>query len=200
VNEITTVIFDIGGVLVNIDSNAFLRPLGIEQNRISRLEKQAIERIAKEYEIGHVGNEEFFKMLDKIFKGKHTRKKLENAWNAIVIEENSSIIPIVNAIRASYQTAILSNTNPAHFQASCDTAAILKKFSKLYLSFRIGTAKPNLKVYQYVIRDLSAEPSSFLFIDDLAENVAAAVKCGMKGIVFKDVPSLYSELRFRQIL
>src|SRR5208283_6160187 len=199
VDKIKTVIFDIGGVLLNIDHDAFPRKLGIERSRVNHVDKQAIEQIAKEYEIGRIGTEEFFGMMDEIFKGKYTSEKLENAWNAIVVEENSEIIPVVNAIQARYQTAILSNTNPAHFQESCDTAAIVKKFSKLYLSFQIGAAKPDPAAYQYVIRNLSAEPSSLLFIDDLAENVAAAMKCGMEGIIFKDVSSLFSELRLRQI-
>jgi putative hydrolase of the HAD superfamily len=200
VDKIKTVIFDIGGVLANIDSNAFPRLLGIERSRGNHVDERAIERMAKEYEIGRADTEEFFWMMHEIFKGKFTREKLENAWNATVVEENSAIIPIVDAIQARYQTAILSNTNPAHFQESCDTAAIVKKFSRLYLSFRIGASKPDPAVYQYVIRDLSADPSSILFIDDLAENVAAAVKCGMQGIVFKDASGLSSELRLRQVL
>ena len=198
-DKIKTVIFDIGGVLINIDSNVFPRQLGIERNRVSHVDEQAIERIAKEYEIGHIGTEDFFGMMNEIFKGKYAREKLEKAWNATVLEENSAIIPIVDEILVSYQTAILSNTSPAHFQRSLDTAAILKKFSRLYLSFRIGAAKPDPAVYEYVIHDLAAEPSSLLFIDDLPENVAAAVKCGMEGIVFKNVSGLYSELRLRKI-
>ena len=199
-DKIKTIIFDIGGVLVNIDFDAFPRLLGIERSRVSHVDEQAIERIAREYEIGRIGTEDFFGMMDEIFRGKYTREKLENAWNATVVEENSAIIPIVDAVKGSYQTAILSNTNPMHFQKSVETAGMVKKFSRLYLSFQIRAAKPDLAAYQYVIRDLSAKPSSLLFIDDLAENVAAAVKCGMEGIVFKDASSLYSELRLRQML
>jgi putative hydrolase of the HAD superfamily len=200
VDKIKTIIFDIGGVLVNIDFDAFPRLLGIERSRVSHVDEQAIERIARDYEIGRIGTEDFFGMMDEIFRGKYTREKLENAWNATVVEENSAIIPIVDAVKGSYQTAILSNTNPMHFQKSVETAGMVKKFSRLYLSFQIRAAKPDLAAYQHVIRDLSAKPSSLLFIDDLAENVAAAVKCGMEGIVFKDASSLYSELRLRQLL
>jgi putative hydrolase of the HAD superfamily len=200
VDKIKTVIFDIGGVLANIDIDAFPRLIGIERGRGNHIDERAIERMTKEYEQGRVDTEEFFGMMHEIFKGKYTREKLENAWNATVVEENSAIIPIVNAIQASYQTAILSNTNPAHFQKSCDTAAIVKKFSRLYLSFQIGASKPDAAAYQYVIRDLSADPSSLLFIDDLEENVAAAVKCGMQGIVFKDASGFNSELRLRKML
>ena len=173
-DKIKTVIFDIGGVLVNVDFDAFPRLVGIERNRVNPFDVQAIERMAREYEIGRIGTEEFFGMMDEIFKGKFTRKKLENAWNATVVEENSAIVPIVDAIQTRHQIAILSNTNPTHFQKSCDVAAIIKKFSKFYLSFQIGASKPDEAVYQYVIQDLSVEPSSLLFIDDIAENVTCS--------------------------
>ena len=199
-SSISTVIFDMGRVLVNIDFDAFPRLLGLERNRPNRVDEQAIRQMARDYETGRIGTEQFFGKLDEIFRRKYTREQLLNAWNAIIQDENSAIVPIVDAVRAKYQTAILSNTSPVHFEKSFNTTAILKKFSRSYLSFQIGAAKPDPAVYLYVIRDIAAEPSSILFIDDVSENVAAAVKSGMEGIVFKDVPSLYAELRLRQIL
>ena len=73
-DKITTVIFDIGGVLVNIDFDAFPRLLGIERSRANHVDEQAIERMAREYEIGRIGTEEFFGMMDEFFKGKYTRE------------------------------------------------------------------------------------------------------------------------------
>ena len=198
--NITTVIFDLGRVLVNIDFEAFPRVLGIERNCTNHVDEKAIEQLAIQYETGRIGTEQFFGSMDKVFKGKYTREQLANAWNAIIQEENSTIAPIVDAIQARYQTAILSNTSPTHFQKSRDTTAIVKKFSKLYLSFQIGATKPNPAVYQYVIRDLSVEPSSLLFIDDIAENITAAQKCGIEGILFQDAHRLETEMHLRQIL
>jgi glucose-1-phosphatase len=199
-NKITTVIFDMGRVLVDIDFEAFPRALGIERDHTNHLGEKAIERLAKQYETGRIGIEQFFVSMAMTFKGEYTRQQLVDAWNAIIREENSAMVPIVEAVQAKYQTAILSNTNPTHFKKSHDTTAIIKKFSKSYLSYQIGATKPDPAVYQYVIRDLSVEPSSLLFIDDIAENVYAAKNCGMEGIVFKDVPHLQTELHVRKIL
>jgi putative hydrolase of the HAD superfamily len=200
VDNISTVIFDIGGVLINIDPEAFPRLLGIDRNRDHHVDEKAIELTAKEYETGQIVTEEFFGKMDKIFKGNYTREELANAWNAIVQEENSTIIPIVEVLQSKYQTAILSNTNLLHFQKSIGTAPSIKKFTKSYLSYQIGASKPDPAIYQFVISDLSVAPSSVLLIDDIAENIAAALKCGMTGIVFKDVSALSSELRLRKIL
>ncbi len=196
---ISTVIFDIGGVLINIDPGAFPRMLGVDPNRIHYSDKNAIEEAAKEYETGRIDTEEFFRKIDQIFEGKYTPDKLANAWNAIVRKENLNIIPIVDAVQSKYQTAILSNTNPLHYQRSIETAAILKKFNRSYLSYQIGASKPDPAIYQFVINDLSVHPSSILLIDDIGENVAAALKSGMAGIVFKDSSLLYRELSLRKV-
>jgi len=200
VDSISTVIFDIGGVLINIDPGAFPRLLGFDRNPLNHLDEKAIARTAKEYETGRIGTEVFFGKLDKIFNEKYTREQLANAWNAIVQEENSAIIPIVETLQSKYQTAILSNTNLLHYQKSIDTAAIVKKFPKSYLSYQIGASKPDPAIYRFVITDSAVHPSSILLIDDIGENIAAALNCGMAGIVFKDVSALYSELRLRNIL
>jgi putative hydrolase of the HAD superfamily len=109
-------------------------------------------------------------------------------------------LPIVDAVQARCRTAVLSNTNPIHFQKSSDGTTILKKFSKRYLSFQIGAVKPDPEIYRYVVRDLSVEPSTIVLIDDVAENVKAAGQCGMVGILFENVSKLEKDLRLRRIL
>jgi putative hydrolase of the HAD superfamily len=194
------ILFDLGNVLVHIDFDAFPRLLGIDRTRANHTDKAAIEMTAIQYERGRITTEQFFDSLDKIFQHKFTRQQLLAAWNAIIEEENSAIGPIVNALQARYRTAILSNTSPTHFQKAIDTSPIIRRFLKRYLSYEIGSMKPDSAAYQHVIHDLKAKPSSILFIDDISENVIAAHESGMDGILFRDVSQLGSELRSRKIL
>ncbi|HTY09976.1 MAG TPA: HAD-IA family hydrolase [Bacteroidota bacterium] len=199
-SKITTVIFDMGRVLVDIDFDAFPRLLGIDKKRINRADEEAVQDMAREYETGRIGTDHFFKELDRIFKGKYSRQELETAWNAIIVKENSAIVPLVDAVRTRYQIAVLSNTSSTHFRRSCDVAPVLQKFSKKYLSYQLGAAKPDPAVYRHAIRDLSADPASLLFIDDVVENINAAVQCGMNGIVFTGVASLNTALILQHVL
>ena len=198
--EISTVIFDLGRVLVNIDFDAFPRALGIDRKHADKTVEAAVERMAVQYETGKIGTDQFLESLEKIFLGKFSREQLLAAWNAIIEEENAAMLPIVDAVQARYQTAILSNTSPTHFIKAYDTTAIIKKFSKRYLSFQIGSMKPDPVVYNYVIRDLSAAPSSILFIDDISENITAAMKCGIQGLLYTDIPHLKADFLLKQIL
>jgi HAD superfamily hydrolase (TIGR01509 family) len=196
----STILFDLGRVLVNIDFDAFPRSLGIDPEHARLDKKTAVGRLAIRYETGRLTSDEFFETLGELFHGRYTREQLVAAWNAIIREENSAIVPIVDAVQARYSTAVLSNTSPTHFQKAYDTTTIIKKFSNRYLSFQIGAVKPDPEVYNYVLRDLSTEPSTIVLIDDVAENVEAAGRCGMVGILFEDVAKLEKDLRGRRIL
>lgn len=196
----SVIMFDLGRVLVDLDFDAFPRLLGFERSDANPVVKTTIERLAIRYETGNVTTEQFFNSLDKILQHKYRREDLLEAWNAIIGEENSAILPIVDSVQLRYKTAILSNTSPTHFQKALDTSPMLRKITKRYLSYEIGAMKPNLTVYKHVIQDLKADPSTILFIDDISENIIAAQQCGMGGILFTDPIRLKRDLESINIL
>lgn len=57
-----------------------------------------------------------------------------------------------------------------------------------------GVAKPDPRIYLLAAQRTGLPPSSLVFVDDRADNVAAAVEVGMAGIVFTDPDSLRAEL------
>jgi putative hydrolase of the HAD superfamily len=197
---LSVIVFDLGRVLVGLDFNAFPRLLGFERSHASPSVKPSIERLVIQYEKGKITTEQFLNSLDEILHHKFRREELLNAWNAIIGEENSAIAPIVDAVQLRYRTAILSNTSPTHFQKALNTSSILRKFSKRYLSYEIGVMKPNLAVYRHVIENLNVDPSTILFIDDISENIIAAQRCGMVGVLFTDPLRLRRELESRGVL
>ena len=199
-NRISIIAFDLGRVLVNIDFDAFPRSLGIKKSDPMYADEQRIKQLAFEYEIGKVGTEKFFDLIEGIFQHKYSRSRLLEAWNAIIEDEVSGIAPIVDKLQSKYQTALLSNTNPIHFQKALETAPILGKFSRKFLSYEMGAAKPDEAAYRYMIRGLGKESPTILFIDDIDENIIAARKCGIFGIRFRAVPQLKDDLHNMGIL
>lgn len=169
--------------------------MGIEPTQVQREEKEVVGRLVVRYETGRLTSDEFFEELGDLFQHRYTREHLLKAWNAIIKEENYSIVPIVEAIQASHKSAVLSNTSPTHIRKALETTTILQKFPKRYLSFEIGAVKPDRAIFDFVIRDLSDEPATIALIDDVAENVRAAEECGMVGILFTDLPNLRRDLR-----
>ena len=50
-----------------------------------------------------------------------------------------------------------------------------------YVSYEMGLRKPQAEIYQAVVSESGLIPQETLFIDDLLENVQAAVSCGWHG-------------------
>jgi putative hydrolase of the HAD superfamily len=91
-------------------------------------------------------------------------------------------------------TAIVSNMGESVLEAMEREFEWLKRFDALVWSFQLGIVKPDPAIYRYVLEKLGTQAEEALFIDDRQENVDAAIKLGMKGIVFSNVERLRGEL------
>jgi len=66
-------------------------------------------------------------------------------------------------------------------------------FKQVY-SYSHKVTKPNPKIYKILLNKLKTRPNQCLFVDDRRENVAAAKRAGMRGLVFKSNTRLFSEI------
>jgi HAD superfamily hydrolase (TIGR01509 family) len=64
----------------------------------------------------------------------------------------------------------------------------------LLLQLSPGRRQARPAAFQIVLRDLGAKPDEVLFIDDRAENTAAARNLGMRTITFTSASALDREL------
>ncbi len=193
-NTITTVIFDLGRVLMDIDFRAFSRALRLNHRGTGIFSEKKLELLAFKYETGKMSTEEFFASLSTFFGKRFSHRELFEAWNAIVGGEKKDMAPIVARVQQQYRTAILSNTNEAHFKYAALTIPLIQKIPLHFLSYKIGAVKPDPHVYFHVINALNSDPSSLLFIDDIPENISAAQAVGMEGLIFQTPAQLRSEL------
>jgi putative hydrolase of the HAD superfamily len=95
--------------------------------------------------------------------------------------------------RTGIELALLSNA-PEPIARAIDRSGWSRHFDQRYYSCRLGAAKPDPRAFQIVLRDLGAKPGEVLFIDDRAENTAAARNLGMRTITFTSASALDGEL------
>jgi putative hydrolase of the HAD superfamily len=95
--------------------------------------------------------------------------------------------------RTGIRLALLSNA-PEPIARAIDGSRWSRDFDHCYYSCRLGAAKPDPRAFRIVLRDLGAKPDEVLFIDDRAENTAAARNPGMHTITFTSASALDSEL------
>jgi putative hydrolase of the HAD superfamily len=96
--------------------------------------------------------------------------------------------------REKHRLYILSNL-------PLETADYLEKkytiwelFDGIVFSSRIKLIKPSPEIYQYILNKFDLIPEETVFLDDLKENVDAAVREGINGIHFQSAEQAKSEL------
>lgn len=75
------------------------------------------------------------------------------------------------------------------------TFAWIQNFDVLVWSYQLGIAKPDPEIYRHALERLGTAPGETLFIDDKRENIDAAVKLGMRGMVFTNPEDLRGQIR-----
>lgn len=79
----------------------------------------------------------------------------------------------------------LTNWGDEHFDIAAGHFAFFNEFDRAFVSARLGLIKPDPAIYEVVERETGHAPGALLFVDDKAENVAAAVARGWRAHQFE---------------
>ena len=88
--------------------------------------------------------------------------------------------------RPATTVAVMSNTNAAHVLWLDEHLPELREFDLVMMSNEVGLLKPDPAIFETALDLLNVTPAQALFIDDIAENVAAARALGIAGLVHTD--------------
>ena len=79
----------------------------------------------------------------------------------------------------------LSNFGIQSFDYAKSIYRFLEEFDRSYISGHMGVIKPDPLIYRMVEADCGVEPDGLLFVDDRADNIAAAVARGWQTHLFE---------------
>jgi glucose-1-phosphatase len=191
---IKNLIFDLGGIIINIDFQltfeAFAKASG--KDVISTVRKFEGERIFSRFEKGELSPKELRSLLNQELNTSLSDDAFDHAWNALLKDIPSVRIEMLKELGKSHRLFLLSNTNSIHIAAVNEilhkTSGITTLdllFEKVYYSYDIKMAKPDLEIYEYVLKQNNLNASESLFIDDNAANIEGASKAGLKTLHVK---------------
>jgi len=157
------------------------------QKRISYLEHQV--------NLGSITENQFYNHLVKEFDVHLTSKQIHDKITARM-KTNKSLVAYIPKIKKS-KIALFSNSlgHMASEMLLKRRLARKKIFDKVFLSNVIHMAKPAERAYHFVVEKLEVKPHEALMVDDRKENIEAAKKAGMQGIVFKNTIQFKKELK-----
>ena len=96
-------------------------------------------------------------------------------WSRALLPGSTEIL---TALRSRFQVAALSNANAVHWQRN-EVLGVPALFDRVFSSHELGMRKPELELYEHVLREMGVLPAATVFFDDLEINVAAARRLGM---------------------
>ena len=88
----------------------------------------------------------------------------------------------------------LTNWSAETFPQQRERFAFLSWFDGIVVSGREGVIKPDARIFRILLERHGVAPESAVFIDDVAENAAAAAALGLHGIHFQSPEQLRREL------
>lgn len=205
-NGIRNIIFDLGGVLLNIDPRKTIEAfgkLGMEQ-LVGDKGLSYDHDIFYQMEQGKITPEEFRNGVRQLLTKEVSDDEIDAAWTAMLLDFPAIRVGLVKNLREDFKIYLFSNTNAIHVEKfhaifrDQHGFEVSTLFEKDFYSNEIGYRKPSAESYQEIIRLSGINPAESLFIDDSLQNIDAAIASGLKGFWLE--PGQTVENLFRKYL
>ncbi|MFA0964919.1 HAD family hydrolase [Roseivirga sp. BDSF3-8] len=197
--EATYLIFDLGGVIIDIAPEDTVRQLTLlPHRRRNRLDLKALAMVSNALETGAISEADFRTELRQILHTHAADHLLDEAWNSMLKTIPPAKIALLRELSSSHTLYLLSNTNSIHMR---EVERKLKEvsglnsfddlFTKCYYSHKEKVKKPNPELFTRVIKENNLDAAKGIFLDDLEENLAGARQTGLSTILVTKPDSLF---------
>ncbi len=186
--NIKAIIFDLGGVILNINYRLTIdafQKLGVK-NADLFYSKKVQTPIFDKLEIGAITPTSFLTALQKYCTNTN-KSEIEKAWNAMLLDLPESRLNHIQKLNKNYKIFLLSNTNEIHINAFRKKIGekrwlqFSSLFTKMYLSHEIGFRKPNKEAFQIILDENKLKANEVFFIDDSPQHIKAAKSLGIQS-------------------
>jgi putative hydrolase of the HAD superfamily len=193
---IDTVIFDIGGVLVNLTWENMYNSFGFSSSVMQRVANATVHSGEwKEYDRGVLTDKEILKRF--ISHDPELADEITLSQKNIhgILSRRDSAIPWIKAVKdGGYRTLYLSNFSEKALNDCSDAMDFLPYLDGGVFSYRVQLIKPDDSIYLYIIYKYSLEPEKCVFIDDTEENLTAARRFGFNTVHYENRAQADEEL------
>lgn len=198
--DIELILFDLGGVLIDIDYQATEKAfaqLGTTDFHENYTQFQQ-NHLFDLFETGEISAQYFInKLLDTTRKGT-SPNEVVHAWNEMILSFSEKKVELLEVLSKKQRIALLSNTNELHLVevkrewAKVSQVPFESLFEKVFLSHEIKQRKPHPETFVWVCEQLNVSPSKVLFIDDSPQHISGAKVAGLQTFYYQDDANFYA--------
>ncbi len=195
--ELTTVLWDLGGVLLDFVPERRLALLSADCGLPPAVIHDRVwgAGMANAWDRGDYENEALYDLVKQTLGLKMGYERfLETMLTPF--STNQALIEVVDAVSLEIRQSVFTN-NPRHL---CDRMPALfpdlvARFDPIIFSCDLRLIKPNPAAFEAALEVLDARPQDVVFIDDSAANIAAASALGMTGLLHESPQETEAALR-----
>lgn len=183
---IDTIVFDMGGVIIDFDPKKTLNELFDPETAEAVLNEIFLDDVWRERDRGTLTSEELLDMKRSVIPDKDYDKVAELISNFFpYMKQFDDIEPLIDKLKQNgYRLLLLSNASK-DFHENKRLIPALKKLDGLFISSDYRLLKPEKEIYEKFFEVEGVDPENCFFIDDTSANIYGAESCGMKGHVYK---------------
>lgn len=206
---IKAIIFDMGGVLVDLDiedcKKVFKERLGYYD--IDEIIDACHQKgIYGDLEEGILSADDFRSIVLAGSRPDAVAEDVDEAMSHILVGIEPYKAEMLKRLSEKYELYMLSNNNPICVRYSrkmFEDAGIPMEniFRKCYFSYEMKALKPSETFYRNVVSDIGLPAEQMLFIDDSMKNVEGSVAAGLPAVFYQpgtDLEALLEDVLDRE--
>lgn len=179
--KISAVLFDIGGVLIELDGLPSLAKLLNSQQTHDEIYKKWMASPAViAHETGKLSSGAFAEQVVLELNIDLCPDAFMANFATWIVGTFPNTFDLLAAIPSTLTVAALSNTSAAHW-VHVESTGLTSQLDHLFLSHEIGYLKPHYQAFQAAVDGLQLPAEEIIFFDDNIDNVNAATAFGLRA-------------------
>ncbi len=175
------VLFDLGGVLIELGGVASLQELAASVGSVETWHEWLSSPSVRTFEKGECSATEFSAQVVSEWGLDVAPERFLEIFRDWPIGPYPGASELLAEVQRSVQIGCLSNTNSMHWEHQTSSWPVLDQFDFRFLSFELGLAKPDRAIFQAVADLLPFRRERILYLDDAAVNSDAARSFGFRS-------------------
>ena len=175
-NHITTIFFDLFGVLLGIDQSVVVQYLSKLTDTPFLITREiTMGESYMRLERGEIKFKEYVEAIRVMLpNGSHIDgDDLGDIWMNSKIGEMPAV-SLLDELLNHYKVWVISNTTESHIKSLKSQFTFLEKINGIVTSERAGVHKPHPNIFQFALAEANCDVTSALFIDDSYTNIESA--------------------------
>lgn len=191
---IRLIIFDVGGVIDTFYESQYVRYLTKKLQLDPSRFMKALIPLVNRMEVGKITLAQLKKSMSTQFHVKENDLEWDVSFKRMN-RVNKNVIKLIGRLSKHYRIAILTNVSRSRHIMKMEDYLENVKYDMMFTSCYLKMAKPDHRIYRYVLKKMNSKPGETVFIDNLKRNTDGAKEIGIKTIQFVGYKDLVNRLK-----